>query len=199
MFTVIEIGANHGVDTERLSNGDKHRVFAFEPFPDLFATLQKRFIGYDNMYIVPMAADLDDGWRWFNVADVHSSGLASLHDFSPNLSVVWQGMTPHQHRYRIMTTRLDTFISRNEISQVDYLWIDAQGNDFRVLQSLGDQINRVVEGKCEAAHQVELYTGVNNRSADIAAWLQQHGFEVAIVPNAALLEADVHFRNIGKR
>jgi hypothetical protein len=33
MATVIEVGANTGEDTERLLDGDRNTVYAFEPSP----------------------------------------------------------------------------------------------------------------------------------------------------------------------
>ncbi len=68
------------------------------------------------------------------------------------------------------------------------------GNDFRVLQSLGERIDCVQEGKCEAAYTVDLYKGVDNSHETITAWLRERGFEVLVVPEGGWKEADVYFK-----
>jgi FkbM family methyltransferase len=194
MATVIEVGANTGEDTERLLDGDRNTVYAFEPSPDLIIKLHARFKGRENFYLVPMAADLEEGWRWFNVADNDLAGISSLYELRDDIGKVLPGVTDYSGRYRVMTARLDNFIKANGLTKIDYLWIDAQGNDFRVLQSLGDCIDLVSDGKCEATFESDLYEGADNHYLKIAALLQARGFDVAAVPTGGFAEADVHFR-----
>ena len=62
-----------------------------------------------------------------------------------------------------MTIRLDTFLKVFKIrTNISYLWIDTQGNDLRVLKSLGKKIYQVKKGKCEASYKTKLYKGINN-------------------------------------
>lgn len=195
MKTIIEVGGHDGKDTERLLDGGANRVFTFEPLPDLYAKLQARFSGNESLFLVPHAVDLEEQWRWFNVVIGKGTGVSSLHEMNPDTETVWPGVfRKFGARQRVWTTRLDTFIRANAIETIDYLWIDAQGNDWRVLQSLGDEIARVIEGKCEAANTFDLYLDVDNRVSSIAPWLQQRGFDVAFVPDGSYKEGDVHFR-----
>lgn len=85
-------------------------------------------------------------------------------------------------------------MSAYNISHIDYLWIDAQGNDFRVLQSLGDRISDVKQGRCEVALEVNLYSNVDNTHTSVVAWLEQHGFEAKIEPHGHRKEADILFK-----
>jgi FkbM family methyltransferase len=193
--TIIEVGAAWGSDTARLLDGDKNTVYAFEPIPDHVAKLQSMFGTRPNFHLFPSAVDVEEGWRWFNVAKPENIGISSLHEFNPNIREEWPlQRAEYQGRVQVMTTRLDTFIEENGIRQIDFLWIDAQGNDFRVLQSLGGYIVCVQEGKCEAAYTVDLYKGVNNSHETITAWLRERGFEVLVVPEGGWNEADVYFK-----
>lgn len=193
MQTIIEVGASHGDDTLRLSNGGKNRVFAFEPVPELFPIIHQKMIHHDNFYLSSMAVDIVDGWQWFNVTTTPDRGASSLHQFNEKIAAQWNPTAfVHSQRFMVMTTRLDTFMNTHNIKAVDYLWIDAQGNDFRVLQSLGERIHDVREGKCEASYTDALYTGVTNDFKTIGDWLVARGFEVAIAPIGG--ECDVHFR-----
>ena len=195
--TIIEVGGHGGDDTIRLLDGGKNRVFAFEPSPEMMRILQRRLCQYDGFMPVPMAVDLEESWRWFYEVQGHATGCSSLHPFNAATTEGWIDEAELQTiRFRVMTARLDTFIRKQGIETIDYLWIDAQGNDFRVLQSLGSELDRVREGKCEAAHVSNLYTGVDNDYRTISKWLQQRGFETVVVPDGGNMEADVHFRRI---
>lgn len=194
MKTVIEVGANFGNDTERFLNEGK-RVYAFEPTPELNLHLKNRFRGHENYFPVPLAADLENGWAWFNIAGSHDWGCSSIFHFDPEIHQKWQGRPDFKvtDRCRVQTMRLDTFMRTYGIECVDYLWIDAQGNDFRVLQSLGDKIDSVLSGQVEVAYECELYTGVDNKHDSVVKWLTDRGFNTKTVPHIHHKEADVYF------
>jgi hypothetical protein len=97
------------------------------------------------------------------------------------------------HTVEVQTIRLDTFILENGIEKIDYLWVDAQGNDFKVLKSLGDKIDIVLKGKCEGAYTVDLYKTDENRVEDIVSWLQSNKFSCNVIPDNVGKEADIHF------
>lgn len=194
MGTVIEVGANYGTDTMQfLSRGDT--VYAFEPTPELILHLQNTFKSKPNFHLVPVAADLENGWAQFNIAGGGDWGCSSLYDFTPDIHEKWQGRPDFNmtDSVTVMKMRLDTFMDLYQIGKVDYLWIDAQGNDFRVLQSLGDRISDVVSGKCEGAYTVDLYEGALNDVRIIQSWLTERGFKIRVQPDNVGKEADVHF------
>jgi FkbM family methyltransferase len=197
MKTIIEVGSNNGNDTANWFSDPLTRVFAFEPTPELALYLKDRFKGNPNYYPMPLAVDLENGWAWFNIAGTGDWGCSSIFDFNPNIHNEWEGR-PDFHftdKCRVPTIRLDTFMTLYGVEEVDYLWIDAQGNDFRVLQSLGDKVRNIKAGKCEAAWSVNLYSGVDNTATSISKWLMERGFKVAANPYNGK-EADIHFERI---
>jgi FkbM family methyltransferase len=196
MRTVIEVGANKGQDTGTFLDGNT-TVYAFEPVPELVHHLSMLFKGDKNLHLIPMAVDSSNGFKWFNIAN--DIGCSSLYQFSDDIYDKWQGRNGHfefrpEGGFQAMTTRLDTFMNNYNINEVDYLWIDAQGNDFNVLKSLGNNISLIKEGRCEGAYTVELYKGTNNNVNDIKSWLEEKGFVAEIVPDAVGKEADVLFK-----
>lgn len=199
MPVIIEVGSNYGHDTQNFVNNPDNIVYGFEPTPELHLHLKNRFKNNENYYPVPMAVDLEEGFRWFNIAGAAAGvgdwGCSSLLNFNPNIHNEWENRPDFTvtDRCRVMTTRLDTFMNSHGIGEVDYLWVDAQGNDFRVLQSLGDRITSIKAGKCEAAYTVNLYTGTDNSTTSIIEWMEKHGFYCSIIPDSAGKEADVHF------
>jgi FkbM family methyltransferase len=204
MKTIVEVGANLGTDTELFLNKEENIVYAFEPTPELVVELQRKFKGNDRFNLVPMAADVENGFKWFNVAGCNNWGCSSLYDFSDGVqpenlgeaSPAWPHHTGlfYTDKVKVMTIRLDTFMENNNIEVIDYLWIDAQGNDLKVLQSLGSRIKDVVAGNCEGALNFELYKDTGNTCQQIEEWLFKHGFKIVnVVPDDQQKEANIFF------
>ena len=196
MKTIVEVGANWGGDTKRFADESNNFVYAFEPTPELFDHLCETFSPYSNVKILPFAVDEEEGEAIFNIAGTGDWGCSSLYTFDPEIHEKWEGR-PDFHftnQVTVQKKRLDNFINENNIESIDYLWVDAQGNDFKVMKSLGDKIDIVKEGKCEGSYSVDLYVNTENNVNDIVEWLTSKGFQCKIVPDNVGKEADVHFR-----
>lgn len=192
---VFEIGANKGIDTARFLD-DGSMVYAFEPTPELILELKNKFRIHPGYMPVPLAVDLENRWTTFNIAGSSDWGCSSIHNFNPNIHQEWVERSDFNvtDQCTVMTIRLDDFMKLYNIPHIDYLWIDAQGNDFRVLQSLGDRINDVYEGRCEVAMDVNLYSNVDNTHASVYNWMIDRGFTVETVPHVHNKEADIIFK-----
>lgn len=195
MSIIVEVGANKGTDTARFLSDPENIVYCFEPTVELQMELQNRFKNNNNFHLIPAAVHIENGFQWFNIAGTADWGCSSLYEWTEGIQQIIPGR-PDFHftnRYKVMTMRLDTFVTLYNINHIDYLWIDAQGNDFKVLQSLGEKINIVKEGKCEASIDIELYkTNKENDSATIKDWMEHQGFQCSIDHWGA--EVDVHFK-----
>ena len=194
MKTVIEVGANYGTDTLKFLD-EGYRVYAFEPTPNLVSHLKQLFSHRTNFNIIPLAVDIEHKITNFYVAGQGDWGCSSLYEFTDNIHELWQGRPDFNttHVIQVETMRLDTFIRLMSIDDIDYLWVDAQGNDFNVLKSLGDDIVKVKAGKCEGSYTVDLYKNTDNHVDNISKWLEELGFVCRIVPDGVGKEADVHF------
>lgn len=191
---IFEIGANKGTDTSRFLK-ENSIVYAFEPTPELNLELKNKFKTHPAYMPVPMAVDLENRWTVFNIAGSADWGCSSIHEFNPNIHSEWLGRPDFNvtDQCRVMTIRLDTFMQVYSIPRIDYLWVDAQGNDFRVLQSLGDRIKDVAAGRCEVALEVNLYNNVDNSHVSVGNWLVERGFHVQMQPHPHHKEADLVF------
>ena len=94
----------------------------------------------------------------------------------------------------VKTSRLDTFIEAQGITEVEFLWIDSQGHDFTVLKSLGKKLSIIKEGVCETAWGANLYQQTDNNVEDVTKWLIDNGFIVTKVETAHGHEANVYFK-----
>lgn len=196
MKTIIEVGGNQGQHTRDFVKLGT-RVFVFEPVQELYIKLWERYKDNDNVHILPFAIDEEQQAKVFNVAGQSDWGCSSLNEFSDNLDKTWPGRTDFKvtHKYSVLTIRLDTFCDIYGIDSIDYLWIDAQGHDFKVLKSLGEKLDLVKEGRCEAAYKVELYKNTDNLYTNIVDYLKERNFNTTIKIDSSRVgaECDVIF------
>ncbi len=190
MKTIIEVGANSGQDSIKyLSDGDTF-LYAFEPVPYLGDNLIKLLdgAGITSYKLIRNAVSDTNGTATFHLSGTelaHNFACSSLHQFADDIHQKWGGRPDfvHTNALEVQTSRLDTFIESEGITEVDYLHIDAQGNDFTVLKSLGDKVRIVKAGKCEAANKVALYKDVDNSVYSIIEWLNSNGFKIKFINN----------------
>jgi hypothetical protein len=92
--------------------------------------------------------------------------------------------------------RLDRFLEQNGISRIDRLEIDAQGEDLRVVESLGARIEDVKKIQIEVnVHQSPLYRESFSRE-DAMGFFSTHGFEEHISWKQSMgREENIVFRN----
>jgi FkbM family methyltransferase len=174
----IEVGSNHGTDTEQFIN-DNSIVYCFEPSMELSYELWQRYRDKDNVIIIPFAIDIESSFKKFNIAGTSNWGCSSLNDFNPKIHEEWPNRPDFMftHSYIVPTISLYDFIEIYKIPYIDYLWIDAQGHDFNVIKSLKDKISIVREGRCEAAHSISLYDNIDNNYLNIINYLSEYGFD----------------------
>ena len=186
MKTIIEVGANNGNDTAGLlKKWEDSIIYAFEPTHELLEKyLWKKFENNGRVKILPFAIDIENTFKQFHIAGQGDWGCSSLYEFSPDIHNKWKNRPDFKetHSYIIPTIRLDDFCKLYNIKTIDYLHIDAQGNDFNCLLSLGDMIDNVKEGQCEVAYNTELYSKTNNTYETVKTWLESKGFFVKNSP-----------------
>lgn len=176
MGVIIEVGGNQGQDTEKFLEKDR-LVYCFEPIPYLANLLSEKYGKLPNFHLMSFAIDLENGFKKFNIDNRADWGCSSLHDVAvdnPN------GICYEDYIHNVMCMRLDTFMDLYEIEEIDYLHIDAQGNDYRVLQSLGDKIESVKEGVVEVSQKSKYYSVDDNTVEIVKPWLESHGFSVKV-------------------
>lgn len=175
---IFEIGANQGQDTEKFLEDPNIELYCFEPVPKLAYDLYQRFGKNPNFFLINSAVDCQNNFRRFNISMGGDWGCSSLHNFSSAIEEKWQRseFSYQDHVENMMCFRLDTFMEVFNIQKIDYIHIDAQGNDFNVLKSLGEKINLVVSGVVEVAQKVELYDVEGNNLNTVKPWLEERGF-----------------------
>lgn len=177
----FDVGANNGSSSINAAINDPNTiVYAFEPTPKMVEEIKRQVINLDNYNIIEKAVSNYNGTATFRVAGQADWGCSSLLEFSENSKTEWPGRTDFKvtEEIEVDVITLENFIHSNNITQIDYLHIDTQGSDLKVLEGLGKYISIVKEGVMEAAAKTDiLYNGQNTQEQSIK-FLGKHGFQI---------------------
>jgi FkbM family methyltransferase len=177
----FDVGANNGFTSVPVAmNNKEFSVYAFEPTPEMIEQIESKIIGLDNYFLTTKAVSNYEGKATFRVAGHADWGCSSLLEFSEKSKTEWPGRTDFDvtNEIEVDVIRLDKFIEENKITKIDYLHIDTQGSDLKVLEGLGKYISIVEEGGMEAAAKEDiLYKGQNTQQQSIE-FLQKNGFDI---------------------
>lgn len=180
----FDIGANEGVFAIQIAkNEPKTFVMAFEPIPKLVSSITKSTTHLKNFMILRNAISDFNGEARFNISPESQYGdfsCSSLLDFSDKSKTDWPGREDFKviDYIDVDVIRLDSLIIEYKIPKIDYLKIDTQGSDLKVLEGMGEFISIVRAGTMEAAAKESiLYNGQNTQEQSIQ-FLESNGFEI---------------------
>lgn len=146
--TIVQVGAYTGDDALiRACRRWGHRLYMFEPNEHRVLELRRKSSGSPNIQVIQKAVSNYNGRAQFHIA-AHDD-CSSLQEFDASANRTWVHEWHPYKRFDMVDTveveviRLDTFLAAEGIGTVDQLEIDAQGEDLRVAESLGDRIRDV--------------------------------------------------------
>lgn len=188
---IFDIGANEGMEfIDDARNGDV--VYAFEPTPELVSKILNdlRKNPCPSYHLISAAVSDVEQIQKFNIAGWHEYGCSSLNEFSEGLEPLYH----FTHSVYVHTIRLDTFLKTMNIETIDYLHVDTQGNDLKVLKSLGSEIHRVKSGVVEVPNTLMLYKNVPSKQETID-FLIDNKFDITKIENnyGNPAEQNIHF------
>ena len=171
----IDVGAHLGETTfEAASRNPRLIVFAFEPNWDLARQMMGKAA---NFIVLPMAVSDTDGVATFyiNAEDGSSSLLKLMVEGVPESK---REAARVKAEVLVPTIRLDTFLRQMDLRRIDYLKVDSEGMDLRVVQSAGDRLKDIRKIKMEVeSGEGHGYHGQANRE-DAIFFMARHGFRL---------------------
>ena len=177
----FDVGANNGYTSVPIASRHQDTmVYAFEPTPEMIEEIETKIFTLDNYILTKKAVSNYNGTATFKVAGHADWGCSSLLEFSDKSKTDWPGRTDLNvtQEIEVDVIRLDGFIEEHGITKIDYLHIDTQGSDLKVLEGMGKYIDIVTEGGMEAAAKEDiLYKGQNTQQESIE-FLQKNGFDI---------------------
>ena len=129
---IIDLGANRGDTVQRyLELFPDATIYAFEPFPDSFQFLTKRFKDTPRVKCYSMAIADSDEQKVFYV-NVNADTNSLLRPRKTGLSS--DSQVENKERILVESTTLDNFCSTNRIDAIDILKMDIQGGELAALK-----------------------------------------------------------------
>lgn len=193
---ILDIGAHNGQSLERLyleyKNFKSVEIHSFEPIPENYLCLrsaaEKLMSRYPNLRIhsYNFAMDKESKLAPFYCYGMHgleTNQYSSLLQFKEKEK--WLELLPDQPHANLELTKVivvpchtgTEFCSILDITEIEYLKIDTQGNDFNVLKGVENLLKKkcikTIEAECQ---KIELYKGGATFS-EIENLLSGYGYE----------------------
>jgi len=183
---IIDVGANSG-QFSKVANAfyPDAKIDAFEPLPDLFPKMAKKFTVNKNITVHNLALGNENGQIKFNQNDYgHISSILEIN--SENIHYPKQSNSIPQIDVEIKT--LDSFLSDKELPSLTLLKLDVQGYELEVLKGASGSIKKIdyviIEANLEQLYTNQpSFTEMNN-------YLNNIGFELQ-----GMLDFNLGFKN----
>jgi FkbM family methyltransferase len=154
---ILEAGAHKGTDTVEMANyWLKGIIHAFEPVPSIYSQLTQNTKHLDNVKCYPLALGSRTGPSEMYLSSGASDGSSSL-------------LKPKEHRkihpdvfflekIQVQQITIDCWAKQNNIQNVDFLWLDLEGNELSALKK-SQTILHHVKAVYSEVNLVENYKG----------------------------------------
>jgi FkbM family methyltransferase len=177
VHSVLEIGSRDAEDAVKLSEFYKSHVYAFECNPSALSDCRKSIDKNPNVTLIPKAA-------W------HESGEISFYPirqipgywYNPGASSCFKVSKTGYHgcyaqdEVKVEAVRLDNWLEKAGITQIDLLCIDAQGATMNIFKGMGKYLNGVKYIITEIEHNT-IYEGETLRD-EVNSFLEKNGFKM---------------------
>lgn len=172
---ILEAGACDGTDTLQLARlWPKGRVYSFEPVPSMYKLASKKIAGQQNIELFPYALNDKDATVTIHVSSGRSNASSSLLDPLDHLQIHPDVL--FSENLEVPAYTIDSWAKQNNVHNVDLMWLDMQGAEFRVLNASPNILGTVKLIYTEVS-LIETYKGVM-LYPEFRAWMEERGFFV---------------------
>lgn len=186
-LVIFDIGSCEGEDSIRYAREfPKSRIYAFEPLPANMAILQRQVKAYGATQVEAFAIALSDeaGRAAFYVSSGSPAHLPSTEDWEygnkASSLLPPEGTREHypwlkfDHSIEVPTETLAAFCAARGINRIDFIHMDVQGAELKVLRGAGDMLPRIRAIWLEV-ERVALYGG-QPLAEEVEAFMEENGF-----------------------
>jgi FkbM family methyltransferase len=196
---IFDVGANIGVIAEKyryLFPGAK--IYAFEPFPEVFNELKRRMSG--NQQIIPCKLALGSAQTKKFLRVNASSATNSLLETEESAALYWgTGLMDTITTVEVPVATIDEFCHDERVDTIDILKMDTQGTELEVLKGAAGML---CDGRIRVIYTEMLvapsYKG-QSKPHELMAFLDGFGYELSGIYNlwgrnkGGLLQMDAIF------
>jgi len=184
-LTILDIGGCEGEESIRYSRiFPFSSIYVFEPLPENQKLIEDNIIKYkaENIELVPVAVSDEEGFSQFYVSSGHPENQPKDLDWDfGNKSSSLLSPENTQHKWlnfndtiAVNTITLSSFLINNSITIIDFVHMDVQGAELKVLEGAKEYIKNIKAIWLEVA-DVELYNSQPLRK-DIEEFMYSNGF-----------------------
>ena len=136
----IDVGCNIGEISKEILKNQNTNVIAFEPLPILHENLEQIKQKYNSRFhYFKYALSDKDSFDYINFGDKNLSGRASIEKKINNIDYVGRA---NKNTLKIELKKLNNFIDIDIFKNIDFIKIDTEGHEFKVLEGGLDFIKK---------------------------------------------------------
>lgn len=185
---ILDIGGCEGEESIRYSRIFPYSsIYVFEPLPENQKHVAYNIIKYKvkNVEIIPLAVSDEDGISKFYVSSGHPENKPNDLDWdfgnkSSSLLPPKNNNLPSwllfDEKINIQTISLDSFLSQNKINEVDFVHMDVQGAELRVLAGAKNTLKNIKAIWLEVS-DIDLYKNQPLR-VDVEKYMKMNDFHL---------------------
>ena len=170
MSTLVYVGANVGSSLWSIFDA-YDSVYVFEPDPEMFSQLRRRYQQFEWVTLVNAACSDSDGEKDFYITPNRVS--SSLSD----VDVETYGGTGSFKKIRVNTINLSDFLKKEKVDFIDLYYSDCQGSDYTVLSTMKSFIDdKKIHQLFVETHGdgIFLYKGLDNQFSNFKELLSDN-------------------------
>jgi len=170
MTTLVYVGANQGNSLWEVF--DKYdEVYAFEPDPEIFQELNRKFRQFEWVTLVNAACTSEDG-----EADLYVTPNRVSTSLSDVNTETYGGDSAFKV-VKVNTINLANYLKENNVEHIDYYYSDCQGSDLNILTTMKEYIeNKRIDEIYIETHGdgVFLYKDLDNQFSSFKEYLNEN-------------------------
>lgn len=170
----IDVGCNRGLYIDEFYRG-KNNITAhcFEPIKSLYDDLVDKYEEYQQLKLNNFAiSDTNDEIDFFELVDPITDGCSSIIKRNIFDELKWE-----YKQYKVKTQTLDDYCLKEKINHIDFLKIDVEGAEYKVLKGA----NKLLKEKKISYIQIEYGNttkDANINLIDIISYINSYGYEL---------------------
>lgn len=173
----LEAGAFNGKDTLSLAHHfPEATIHAFEPLPEIYAELRKNTQSTPPIRTYPIALSDKTGMAIFHIADhpkrpgkiCQAGSLLVPQDRLNHSPITYPNTT------QVPTIILDEWAAQNQVSSIDFMWLDLQGHELAVMKA-APKVLKTVTALYLELNFIQAYEG-QPCSQELHEWVLNQGF-----------------------
>lgn len=175
MRTLVYVGTNVGNSLWNMIQ-DYDVVYAFEPDPETFLELQRRFKQFEWVKLVNVACSDYEGELDFYVTPNRVS--SSLADASPTEKMNDEFSQHVQKVIKVKSINLANYLQSEGVEEIDTYLSDTQGSDLTILKTIKEKYidTKKINNLFIETHgdNIEIYDGLNNQFKEFKKILSEN-------------------------